>query len=232
MTADLTRESLEHLGPFFDRANLLRARELTRETLASIAAVIQSGMLEEDAVEMARAQIMDAGMPRSWHDIYIRFGSNTTKMFGHPSAPGMRLKENDIFFIDIGPVWKKWEGDAGQTFVVGADPEMVKCKTDVRDIFHAVRQKWLKDRSSGRELYAHAEEEARKRGWLLNMNWSGHRLGDFPHELYYDGGLAQVEFRPSEAIWVLEIHICHPTKPYGAFFEDLLLDDEHYQVIE
>ena len=57
------------------------------------------------------------------------------------------------------------------------------------------------------------------------MDLSGHRLSDFPHVAIYEGPLADVEFSPSRLIWVLEIHIRHPEKPYGAFFEDMLLED-------
>ena len=35
-------------------------------------------------------------------------------------------------------------------------------------------------------------------------------------------------FCPSPLIWVLEIHIRHPTEQYGAFFEDMLLDDGYF----
>ena len=38
-------------------------------------------------------------------------------VFRAPSEPGTILQENDIFFVDIGPVWQKWEGDAGNTHV-------------------------------------------------------------------------------------------------------------------
>ena len=49
----------------------------------------------------------------------MRFGSNTTKNFDDPSEPGVVLGENDIFFIDIGPIFDGCEGDAGDTVAVG-----------------------------------------------------------------------------------------------------------------
>jgi len=66
-------------------------------------------------------------------------------------------------------------------------------------------------------------------GWVLNLDLSGHRIADFPHTLVYEGPLAETDFRPSPLIWVLEIHIRHRTKDYGAFFEDMLLGDEYFQ---
>ena len=73
-------------------------------------------------------------MIRGWHDVYVRFGSNTLKTFGAESDPGIVLKENDIFFIDIGPVWGETEGDGGDTFVVGTDAGMEQCAADAKKL--------------------------------------------------------------------------------------------------
>jgi hypothetical protein len=112
--------------------------------------------------------------------------------------------------------------------VVGADPEMARCAADARALFHVVRRKWVAEGLTGRVLYAYAVDEARRMGWELNMDLSGHRISDFPHAVIYDGPLAEVDFRPSPDLWVLEIHIRHPTKAYGGFFEDMLLDDSYF----
>ncbi|MGD1826300.1 hypothetical protein A203_13410 [Chromobacterium violaceum] len=52
-------------------------------------------------------------MLRGWHDVYARFGANTLKTLGAPSEPGVRLGEDDSFFVDIRPLWRQWEGDGG-----------------------------------------------------------------------------------------------------------------------
>ena len=31
------------------------------------------------------------------------------------------LAEDDIYFVDIGPVWRHWEGDGGDTFTTGGE---------------------------------------------------------------------------------------------------------------
>ena len=65
-------------------------------------------------------------------------------------------------------------------------------------------------------------------GWELNLDLSGHRLSDFPHAAVYDGPLAEIDFRPSPLLWVLEIHIRDRDGKFGAFFEDMLLDDSYF----
>ena len=219
---------LEGVGPAFDPERLLHVRTLTRQAIERIAAAVQPGMFEEDAVEMARDLLAEAGMLRGWHDVYVRFGSNTTKTFGAPSDPGVVLGEDDIFFIDIGPVWKDWEGDGGDSFVTGSDPDKARCAADARAIFHEVRRKWLAEGATGRALYDYAVSCATARGWVLNMDLSGHRIADFPHAAIHEGPLAETDFSPTRLLWVLEIHIRHPSAAYGAFFEDLLLEDDHF----
>jgi Xaa-Pro aminopeptidase len=220
---------LEAVGNKFDPAKMLSLRDLTRQMIHKIAASISPGMSEEDAVDLAKNMLADHGMLRGWHDVYVRFGSNTLKTFGAASEPGVVINENDIFFIDIGPVYEDLEGDGGDTFVFGADPEKQRIATDVKKIFHSVRKRWLSTRDNGVELYEYAKSEAERMGWELNMDLSGHRISDFPHASVYDGPLAEVEFHPSELLWVLEIHILNKDKTFGAFFEDMLLPDEYFQ---
>jgi Xaa-Pro aminopeptidase len=226
----LALTDLERVGTAFAADTMLSVRDKTRAAIHAIAAQCRPGMVEEDAVEMAKGILKGAGMRRGWHDVYVRFGSNTTKTFGAPSDPGIVLGDDDIFLIDIGPVWEKWEGDGGDTFVTGEDAEMTRCARDAKALFHEVRSKWRDDRLTGQALYEFAERRATELGWKLNLDLSGHRISDFPHAAVYEGPLAEVPFHPAPLLWVLEIHIRHPEKAYGAFFEDMLLGDEFFEL--
>jgi Xaa-Pro aminopeptidase len=219
---------LEAVGAQFQEGQMFFVRQRTRDAIHEIAARVKPGMVEEDAVEMAKDLLANLGMLKGWHDVYVRFGSNTTKTFGAPSDPGIVLGSDDIFLIDIGPVWKQWEGDGGDTFVTGSDPEMARCARDARTLFHLVRRKWERESATGKALYDFATEAAAQMGWNLNLDLSGHRLSDFPHAVIYDGPMATLEFTPSKLLWVLEIHIRHPTRAFGAFYEDMLLDDSYF----
>jgi Xaa-Pro aminopeptidase len=230
MTTTLLENSpLEKVGEAFSADQMFKVRGLTRGAINEIAGRVKAGMVEEDAVEMAHDILAERGMVRGWHDVYVRFGTNTTKTFGEASDPGVILGEDDIFLIDIGPVFEKWEGDGGDTFVVGPDPEKARCASDAKMLFHIVRKKWEAEKATGRALYEFAVDEAQRLGWELNMDLSGHRISEFPHEAHYAGPMAEVDFTPSAGpLWVLEIHIRHPTEKYGAFYEDMLLDDGYF----
>jgi hypothetical protein len=228
-TATLEQASLEKVGEAYSPDEMFKVRGLTRGVINEIAARVKPGMVEEDAVEMAKDILADRGMVQGWHDVYVRFGTNTTKTFGAASDPGVVLGKNDIFLIDIGPVFQKWEGDGGATFVTGTDPDKARCAADARKLFHIVRKKWETERLTGRALYDFATVEARRMGWELNLDLSGHRLSEFPHEVHYPGPMADVDFTPTGGpLWVLEMHIRHPTERYGAFYEDMLLDDSYF----
>jgi Metallopeptidase family M24 len=228
MSAAVEGPSEEAVGPAFSEQQMLDVRTRTRAAVQQIAANIKPGMIEEHAVEMAKDLLADNDMVRGWHDVVVRFGKNTLKTYGAASEPGTALKDNDIFFVDIGPVWEDWEGDGGDTFVVGSDAGMERCARDARKLFHLVRHQWESTGMSGKQLYEFAAAEASRLGWELNMELSGHRLSEFPHAAIYNGTMAEIGFKPSALLWILEIHIRHPTAGYGAFFEDMLLDDSYF----
>jgi methionyl aminopeptidase len=227
MDADI----LEKTGAKFSREDLMTARSNTKKAISLIASTIKPGMMEEEARQMAKETLERLGSNKGWHKILVRFGTNTVKNFEDPSERGVRLGNDDIFFIDIGPVWGDTEGDGGETFVVGQnpDPDMNRCAQDAKRIFHTVRNQWLQTGMTGKELYDFAFKTAADLGWVLNMELTGHRLSEFPHSAHYDGTLAAVSIRPSPNLWVLETQIRHPTKPIGGFFEDLLLEDADFK---
>ena len=223
-----TEIDYEATGPNYAVEKLLDVRERTHQAIGAISAKIAPGMAEEDAAAMAREILGEMGMRKGWHRVIVRFGPNTTKDFMAKSEPGVVLGDHDIFFLDIGPVYGDTEGDAGQTFVFGDDPEHHKAALDVRTLWDEVRDQWFTAGLTGTALYDYAVKRANELGWELNLDLSGHRLGDFPHEAHYDGSLADADIRPNANLWVLEMAIKHPTRPFGAFYEDLLLSDQSF----
>lgn len=219
----------EHVGSAFTIDGMLLAREKTREAIRQIAAQVTPGMVEEDAVEMAKNILVESGLVLTWHPTRVRFGANTIKPMKQASVPGVVLRENDIFFIDIAPRVDPWEGDGGASFVVGANPAYERCARDAERLFHEVRSVWEKKQLTGQALYACADDIAQKMGWELNFDLPGHRVSDFPHAAIHTGSLAEFEATPSAVRWILEIHLRDPQKKFGAFFEDMLLDAEFYR---
>jgi hypothetical protein len=212
----------EGVGESFDAAALLQARQRSRQAVERIAAGIRPGMRESDAERLAAEVFAELGFERIWHPTHIRFGRNTLKLYKEASEPDVVLGEDDLFFIDIGPVWAGHEGDYGDTFCTGDAPALHSIAAAARTLFDQIAAVW-RTGASGRELYHLAEQRALAAGYVLNLGAPGHRLGDFPHAVHKGGKLAAAEFSPAPGLWVLEIQIRHPSLPIGAFFEDLLL---------
>ena len=221
--SDEARARAEAVGTRYDRRMMLEARRLTQAAVREIASQVGPGMAEADALALTKKVLRDSGLGRGWHGVHVRFGSNTLKNFGEPSEPGVVLGKDDLWFIDIGPVWQAWEADFGETFVVGDDPEMRRIARDVHAVFDAVQRSWREQRLTGEALYRSAVAEAESRGWKLNLDMSGHRLSEFPHAAHHKGSLAEAQFTPAPGLWMLEIQIRHPERPFSAFVEDLLL---------
>jgi len=215
--------TVEQTKAGFSVEKMLETRAKAQQAVHRIAAKVQAGMLEEDANEMVIATLREMGASKAFHKPHIRFGSNTTKTFGAASDPGIRLGDDDIFFIDVGPVWEEYEGDAGDTFVTGSDPELKRCSLDAKQIFNATAKKWKTEKATGVELYRYAQQMAQDLGWVLNLDLGGHRLGDYSSAEHYEGPLSEIDFSPSPNLWMVEIHIRHPEKQFGAFYEDLLV---------
>lgn len=222
-------QDAERVGSSFSEDGMLAARDFTRKAIRQIAAGVRPGMVEEDAVALARKVLADMGLHATWHPVRVRFGANTTRAMKQPSTPGVVLKENDIFFVDIAPRHQAWEGDGGASFVVGHDPQLARCARNAEELFHEVRAAWRRHDWTGARLYEYADQRAKQMGWELNFDLPGHRLSDFPHAAIHSGSLAQAAFSPSPMRWVLEIHLRDQERRFGAFFEDLLLEDRFYE---
>lgn len=214
--------SRENVGPSYSIDAIRAAQAQSWEAVNAIAALIRPGMSETEALKTGQAVLEEFGMERAWHPLLVRFGANTLKIFSDRTAGDAVLGEDDIFFIDMGPVFFGHEGDAGATFTTGSDPEMAACAHDVKVLFDRVKAIWNGGAVSGKALYDAAEAEAQALGWVLNLDIKGHRVGDYPHSVHDRGPLGTLTDTASPGLWILEIQIRHPTRPFGAFFEDLL----------
>jgi Xaa-Pro aminopeptidase len=212
----------EGVGKRFDPERMQHARERTWAALHGIRQFMRPGISEDEAKLAAAEVFRELGCERVWHPVLIRIGANTTKTFRQKSDPAVRLGENDSYFIDLGLVFDRHEGDVGDTFVVGDAPHKQACAEAARTLFGEVAAAWRSDGLSGQALYAFADERAQAMGWRLNHAIKGHRVGDFPHSIHKGGDLGNLAAAPSDGLWILEIQIAHPTEPFGAFYEDLL----------
>ena len=213
----------EAVGRRYDAALMQRARERSWAVLQDIRRRMQPGIGEDEAKAMAAEVFTQHGVERLWHPPIIRIGPNTTETYRQRSDSDVRLGEEDIYFIDLGLVFDGHEGDVGETFATGESRLHLACAQAARTLSDTVARTWREHGVSGRALYEVAAARAQAMGWRFNHAIKGHRLGDYPHAVHEAGDLGTLDGTPSPGLWVLEIQIAHPTEPFGAFYEDLLV---------
>lgn len=213
----------EEVGETFNLETFMKARKLARKVALLFASHMEVGTTYKEAFSILEDLIDKHGAQRRWHPTKLRFGSDTTKTFKEISNENFFLKKNDIYFLDIAPVFAGHEADFGQTFTIGQNPEYAKIQRASKVVFDKVSERWKKDKITGTELYDYASDCAKQEGYELNEKMAGHRISDFPHAVYSKRSLKDYEASPKENIWVLEILLKHPEKEFGAFYEDILM---------
>lgn len=220
------KQSIEGVSPEFLSLGIEKSQALSWQALEAIREGLRPGITETEAAAMAREVLESMGSPRSWHRPLIRFGVNTTKGFSDKSEGEGRLKENDIYFLDLGPNWivdgVEYEGDVGNTFIIGEGIFLKECVDACRTLFKYSARRWKEDKLTGPELYDALEAETNRLGFILLRISDGHRLSEFPHQNYTRQGLTEISFSPAAHRWVLEVQIADPDMRFGAFYEDLL----------
>lgn len=219
--------SEEKVDEKFVIEGLIVARQKTLAVMHEIRHALCVGLTEDDARKLALEIFRAHGVDKHWHKPYIRFGRGTALTFHEPLQPEYKLRMNDPFYIDLGPIWPDqkrgldYEGDVGDTFVLGNNAAAELCAKTARQLFREARGEWKKA-CTGEELYRFLKKIAEHYGYRLVENVDGHRLSDFPHHQYSRRRLAELAYTPSSSLWVLEIQITSADMSFGAFFEDLL----------
>ncbi|MFT3910750.1 MAG: M24 family metallopeptidase [Ferruginibacter sp.] len=174
------------------------------------------------------------GIKKFWHKRIVRAGVNTLVPYDD-NPPNLVIQEDDILFLDFGPIIEDWEADFGRTYVIGNDPLKHKLKNDIELAWHEAKD-WFGTQTSltGAAFHQYILELAKKYGWDYGGQLAGHLIGHFPHErlepnnygLYVHPGNPNDMFLPDEngnkREWILEIHFVDREKKIGGFFEQLL----------
>ncbi|MGW6141492.1 M24 family metallopeptidase [Streptomyces sp. NPDC055140] len=174
------------------------------------------------------------GPTRHWHKRIVRSGPNTLHPYKE-NPPDRIIGQDDIAFADFGPIFEEWEADFGRTFVLGDDPDKLRLRDDLPEVFAAGRRAFETDLDiTGAALHAEVARLAATRGWELGGWHAGHPVGEFPHEKidgadiesYIAPGNAARLRRPDRAgrdcHWILEIHLIDRERGFGGFHEELL----------
>lgn len=174
------------------------------------------------------------GIKKYWHKRIVRSGVNTLVPYDD-NPPNLILQEDDILFLDFGPILEEWEADFGRTYVIGNDPHKLKLKKDIEVAWHEAK-KWFegKTKLTGAEYWFYIVDLAKKYGYTYGGQLGGHLIGHFPHErlepknygLYVHpenhNDMFLLDANGNKREWILEIHFVDRERKIGGFFEQLL----------
>ena len=202
----------------------VEARELMR-------AGITERALSNEIRDLAKGMF---GVTRHWHKRIVRAGENTLET-ADENPPDRVIADDDILFLDFGPIFEEWEADFGRTFVLGSDPRKLALRDALPEVWHAGHDYFHRHPDvTGEELFDHVVTLSEDRGWVFGGIIAGHLVGEFPHEKIagdeIDSYIAPGSKQPmrrkersgKECHWILEVHLHDEDRRFGGFHEELL----------
>lgn len=224
----LTKQRHDSLRDAQAKAELL-FREI--ESRGLVRSGVSEKQLNQDVYKLALELY---GIKKYWHKRIVRAGKNTLCPYKE-NPPDLFVKEDDIVFFDLGPVFEDWEADFGRTYVLGKDPIKLRLKNDIEKAWSEGKKYFQAHKDiTGAELYSYVNLLAEKYHWKYGQEHCGHLIGNFPHELIQGEEIVNYihpnnsirmrdpdsEGRPRD--WILEIHFIDEEREVGGFFEQLL----------
>jgi Xaa-Pro dipeptidase len=188
--------------------------------------------VEQDIYALAEREF---GVERHWHKRIVRAGLNTLAIAGD-NPPIRTIAEDDMVFLDLGPVFEHWEADVGRSYVVGNDPARHALCRELPIQFDAVCAQFAAHPDiSGEQLYAFACQSAEHAGWRFGGAIAGHIVSEFPHarlpgpkQRNHISPANPERMRDPDPLgrtrhWIVEIHLVSSDGSFGGFYERLLL---------
>jgi Xaa-Pro aminopeptidase len=216
--------------------SLLAAQHQAEALFAAVVAdgLIRPGRLESELTEDIRALAQQRfAMRRHWHKRVVRAGPNTLLTY-HDEPRDRRIAEDDIVYLDFGPLFESWEADFGRTYALGSDPVKHRLIADLAEAFERGKRLYqdLETLTAG-QLYDFVVAEAAQYGWEFGAPTAGHLIGRFPHEHAPDSKRFSIRHGNTLALrepddagrprhWILEIHFIDRQRQIGGFYEQLL----------
>ncbi|OBE95639.1 M24 family metallopeptidase [Mycobacterium sp. 852002-10029_SCH5224772] len=174
------------------------------------------------------------GVTRHWHRRIVRAGENTLQPF-HERPPDRTIVDDDIVFLDLGPIFEEWEADFGRTFLLGDDPHKKAVRDALPRVWQAGRDYFERHPDvTGAALFDFVVGVTRAEGFEWGSRIAGHLVGEFPHkkiagpgvEWYImpgsDKPMRRTDPRGRTCHWILEIHLVDRARGFGGFYEQLL----------
>jgi Xaa-Pro dipeptidase len=148
--------------------------------------------------------------------------------------PERVIADDDMVFVDLGPVFADWEGDVGRSYAVGGGAAKRALCADLDPQFEFLRDHFIAHPDiTGADLYDFACRSAANAGWRYGGKIAGHIVGEYNHRDWPgDRNLGRIgPMNPTplsgpdhlgrDRYWILEIHLVEPNGKFAGFYERL-----------
>jgi len=126
------------------KTKLLNAQTIAIELFNTVEKnnLIVAGKSEAQlALEVSDLALKKFGIANHWHKKIVRAGVNTLATYSENPADKI-IQEDDILFLDFGPIVEGYEADLGRTYVMGNNATKLKLKNDVEKAWYEI-QSWF-----------------------------------------------------------------------------------------
>ena len=197
--------------------------------------LVRAGVTERQVEdEIGQLAEQEFGVEKHWHRRIVRAGVNGITIAGD-NPPVRTIADDDIVYVDLGPVFEAWEADIGKSYVLGNDPEKRRLVADLPRTFKDVQDYYHRNPGmTGATLFAYAQKTASDAGWVFGGQIAGHIVSEFAHTLIPgDKALNRIsplnpkpmtdpDGKGRDRYWILEIHLVAKDGSFGGFYERLL----------
>jgi Xaa-Pro dipeptidase len=221
----------------FRTARLLEAQDMAAKLFDEVTerGLVRAGigerLLANEIRDLAASMF---GITRHWHKRIVRAGENTLET-ARDNPPDRVIADDDIVFLDFGPIFEEWEADFGRTYVLGDDPSKLALRDHLPQVWQAGHDHFHRSPDiTGEELFNYVVAVSADFGWDFGGSIAGHLVGEFPHEKirgdaiesYIAPGSTHPMRRKDRSgkvcHWILEVHLVDRVRCYGGFHEELL----------
>ncbi len=230
-------------------AGYLKCQRLAREAVRQVASLMQPGWTEKHAASMVNAYLADKGVKSYFHRSFAWFGERARfdgiRGYRDFSPSDRRLAENEIFILDVAPIFGGYTCDIGYTSCLGENPQWVAAEKFLKGLRKEIPI-LVSSGMAGDQLWREIDRKIKEAGYdnrhkKYPFAVLGHRVHRVPEggspvgilnfgwQSFWSlasrglfGQLLGPDFQGDmTGLWAIEPHIGGPG--FGAKFEEILV---------
>ena len=169
-------------------AGFLESQRLARRGIAEVAALVREGWTEKQAARLINDWFRDHGVKAFFHEGFAWYGERTRfdgiLTYGQFLPSNRRLREGEVFILDVAPILDGYVCDIGYTASLGEHAGLVKAKKLLAELRKEIPE-LFRAGHHGEDIWHQVDERIRGAGYhnvhkLYPFGVLGHRVHRVP----------------------------------------------------